>query len=409
MTAASEPRLPGLSIATACRACGGSDLRHVLSLGQTPLANSLLPLDSADDPLLYPLDLVRCGSCFLVQLQQIVDPATLFSDYVYFSSFSDAMLRHADEVAAELTESRGLDGRSLAVEIASNDGYLLKFFQQRGVPVLGVEPAQNIARVANEAGIPTIAEFFDSDLARRLAGEGRCADVVIGNNVLAHVPDLNGFLDGVRQLLRPDGVAIFEVPYLKDMLDNLEFDTIYHEHGCYFSLSALDTLFRRHDLSIKDVRRLPIHGGSLQLHVAPSGCAISPRVNNLGWEEVEWDVGGDTVYEQFARSVGELKAHLLELLDQLKSQGRRIAAYGAAAKGVTLTSYCGIDGRYLDFVVDRSPHKQGLLFPVGKLPIDAPDRLVTERPDYALLLTWNFAAEIMEQQRAYREAGGRFI
>lgn len=381
-----------------------------MQLGTTPLANALVDPGKADAPR-YPLDLVLCQSCALYQLGEIVDPEKLFAEYVYFSSFSDALLKHSAATVATLMESERLGADSLVVEIASNDGYLLQYFKERGVPVLGIEPARNIAKVAVEQrGIPTISRFFGVELAEELAARGTKADLVLGNNVLAHVPDLNGFARGVRRVLKATGVAAFEVPYLKDMLDHAEFDTIYHEHQCYFSLTALDALFRRHDLTLYDVRRLPIHGGSMRVYVAPAGTRKrTATAQSLLTDEAAWGVATREPYELFAGRVEQLKRELRSLLARLKSGGHRIGAYGAAAKGVTLLASCGIGAETIDFVVDRSTYKQGRGFPVDGLPIFPPEELVARRPDYALLLTWNFAAEILQQQAAYTAAGGRFI
>jgi SAM-dependent methyltransferase len=340
-----------------------------------------------------------------------VSPSRLFSEYAYFSSFSETMLGHAEELARQLIARETLGSDSLVVELASNDGYLLQFFQRQGLPVLGVEPAQNIARYAEqEKGIPTIARFFSEELARAMVAEGRRAQVVIGNNVLAHVPDLNDFVRGVRHLLAPGGIAVFEVPYIKDMLDGTEFDTIYHEHGCYFSLTALRALFERSGMHVVDVERIAIHGGSIRVSAAHAGSrGVSERVDDLLHEEQAWAVDGPEPYAHFARAVHDLKARLLDLLSAIRDGGERIAAYGAAAKGVTLLSFCGIGAQYLEFVVDRSTHKQGKLFPVGGLPIYAPAALLERRPTYALLLTWNFADEILRQQSEYIARGGQFI
>jgi SAM-dependent methyltransferase len=385
-------------------------LRQVLSLGRTPLANSLLPAEGGTLPT-YPLDLVRCTTCSLVQLAQIVAPDVLFSDYVYFSSNSETMLRHAESMVEQLVRREQLGQDSLAVELASNDGYLLQYFKQRGIPVLGIEPAANIARVAEmEKGIPTLAAFFGREVAEDLVRKSTCADVIIGNNVLAHVPDLNGFISGVATLLKSSGVAVFEVPYVRDMLDNVEFDTIYHEHQCYYSLTALQQAFSRHSLDVVDVERMAIHGGSVRVSVAPRGQREpSTRVGALVAEEHGWGVLDDAPYVRFAEAVARLKDQLRGLLDQLKSSGARLAAYGAAAKGVTLASYCGIGANYLDFVVDRSPHKQGRRFPVDGLAILPPAALIENKPAYALLFTWNFADEILRQQADYQAAGGRFV
>jgi hypothetical protein len=392
-----------LTRVTRCRSCGAGELSPVLDLGETPLANDL-PAPGDPDPARYPLTLRLCAACSLLQIGEIVSPERLFSDYLYFSSFSDTMLRHAEGMVDALALPRG----ARLVEIASNDGYLLKFGKQRGMEVLGVEPAANVARVAEERGIPTLVEFFGRRLAERLVAEGKAADAIVGNNVLAHVPEPNDFAAGVATLLERDGVAQFEVPYAKEMLDKVEFDTIYHEHQCYFSVTALAALFGRHGLRVVDVERFPIHGGSIRVSLRHHG-EPSARAAAMLADEQRWGVASPEPYRAFAARVGELRDRLNALLTELKAGGARIAAYGAAAKGVTLTSYCGIGADTLEFVADRSTHKQGRQFPVGRIPILPPDALLERRPDYALLLTWNFADEILAQQAAYRAAGGRFV
>ncbi len=393
-----------------CRSCGADGLTTILSLGRTPLANSLLTAEQLDRPEpTYPLELAFCPSCALVQITETIPPEELFRDYLYFSSFSDTMLRHARALAERMVEQRSLDGKSLVVEVASNDGYLLQFYRERGVRVLGIEPALNVARVAEEErGIPTLTEFFGDALARRLADEGRRADVLHAHNVLAHVADLNGFVRGIAVVLGEGGVAVIEVPYVKDMVDRCEFDTIYHEHLCYFSLTALRRLFGRHGLEVVDVERVPVHGGSLRLLVEREG-RPSEAVESLLAEESRFGAHDLEFYSGFARRVEELKTSLVGLLQDLKAQGKRVAAYGAAAKGSTLLNVCGIGRETLDFVVDRSTVKQGLFMPGVRLPIHAPERLLEEMPDYLLLLAWNLADEIMAQQGAYRRRGGRFI
>lgn len=394
-----------------CRSCNADGLIPVLDLGRTPLANSLLTTEQLDLPEDdYPLEVVFCPACTLVQITETVPPEILFRDYLYFSSFSDTMLSHAEALVNQVLAERQLDGRSLAVEIASNDGYLLQFYKRRGVPVLGIEPARNVAHVAEqERGIRTISEFFGEALARGLVERGECADVLHANNVLAHVADLNDFVIGVRNLLKPEGVAIIEVPYVKDLLDRCEFDTIYHEHLCYFSLTALDVLFRRHELQITAVERIAIHGGSLRITAGHKGSSRNREVDMLLEEEQRWGVAGAQFYRSFAARVERLKNDLGGLLAEAKSKGARIAAYGAAAKGSTLLNYFKIGRETIDFIADRSIYKQGRYFPGVHIPIVETDRLLTEMPDYVLLLTWNFAAEILEQQAEYRRRGGRFI
>jgi SAM-dependent methyltransferase len=390
----------------------------ILSLGRTPLANSLLTAQQLSSPEeTYPLDLVFCPACSLVQIPQTVPPEKLFREYLYFSSFSDTMLNHAQTLAERMTKARGLDQQSLVVEIASNDGYLLQYYKRAGVRVLGIEPATNIARVAREErGITTLCEFFGADLAARLKADGSRADVVHAHNVLAHVADLNGFVSGLQLLLKDDGVAIIEVPYVKEMIDHCEFDTIYHEHLCYFSLTALEQLFRRHGLSIGDVEVLPIHGGSLRLFVLQEAARSaedngkgSSRVSQMLAEEERWGVGKADFYQGFAMKVDSLRRQLVQMLADLKAGGKNIAAYGASAKGSTLLNYFGIGREIIDFVTDRSPIKQGLYTPGTHLPIYGPEKLLQAMPDYVLLLTWNFATEILAQQSEYRRRGGRFI
>ncbi len=400
-----------MSTIRACRACDGERLTLVLSLGETPLANALVdPARRGEPEPRYPLDLVLCEGCSLLQITETVPPEILFRDYRYFSSFSDTMLRHAKAIADRLVDERKLRGSSLAAEIASNDGYLLKNYVARGVPVLGIEPARNVAKVAEEGGVRTIAEFFGKDLGAELAGKGMRADVLHANNVMAHVPDIRGVLAGVHAFLKDDGVFVMESPYVKPMLDHCEFDTIYHEHLFYWSLTALGAVARRTGLEVVDVEHLPIHGGSVRVFMQREGVSRpSAAVTTLLAEEQAWGVGRAEAYRPFAERVGRLKEELVALVRRLKAEGKTIAAYGAAAKGSTLLNHFGIGSDVIDFVADRSTHKQGRLMPGVGIPIVAPDELVKRRPDYCLLLTWNFAGEILAQQQTYRDAGGKFI
>ena len=399
------------TVIKACRSCGSSHLAPVLSLGAMPLANALVPVgrEAEEDPR-FPLDLVFCAGCSLLQITETVSPEILFRDYRYFSSFSDTMVKHARAIATRMKESLGLGPGSLAAEIASNDGYLLKGYVDLDVPVLGIEPARNIAKLAEEKGVRTIAEFFGKDLAVRLASEGKRADVLHANNVMAHVPDINGVVAGVAAFLAPGGVFVTESPHVVPMIDHVEFDTIYHEHLFYYSLTAQKGLYERHGLAIADVEQLPIHGGSIRTFVKHADAAKpTDAVKRLLDEEAAWGVATIDAYRTFAERVGRLGVELTTRLRELKKQGKTIAAYGAAAKGTTLLNHFGIGKELIDYVVDRSTEKQGRLVPGVRLPIIAPSALFEKRPDVTLLLTWNFADEILAQQKAYRDAGGKFI
>ena len=396
---------------TSCRACGTSTLEPVLSLGKTPLANALLTKEDLSKPEpAFPLELVFCSSCTLVQITEEVPPETMFGEYLYFSSFSDTMLKHAEAIATRLVKEQELDAKSLVVEVASNDGYLLQYYAKAGVPVLGVEPARNIAKVAEERGIRTLCRFFGSEVAAELRAKGELADVIHANNVLAHVPDLNGVVGGFGTLLKDDGIAVIEAPYVRDLVEHCEFDTIYHEHLCYFSLTALDRLMARHALVVHDVERLAIHGGSLRIFVSKkSAYERSARVTALLEEEKALGIDKLPFYAGFASRVNGLKTELVSVLKDLKAKGARVAAYGAAAKGATLVNFFGIGSDLVDFVVDRSTYKQGRYMPGARIPILPPEALLEKKPDYCLLLAWNFADEILAQQKAYRDAGGKFI
>lgn len=383
----------------------------LLDLGVQPLANNLLlPSDLQRPEPRFPLRLAVCRSCWLLQIVDLVPPVELFSEYLYFSSFSDFMLRHAREAAQKYIKDYDFGKKSLVIEIASNDGYLLRNFVEAGVPCLGIEPAANIAKVARDNGVETMVEFFGLKLAQRLASENRFADLVLGNNVFAHAPDTNDFVGGIRAILKPGGRAILEFPYAGDFIDHAEFDTIYHEHVFYFSLTALKPLFARHGLVIYHVERLPIHGGSLRIFACPVGQEdVQPSVMNLEDEEEGKGFNTLTYYQGFSQRVLALRDNLRKFLQQLKAQGKTIAAYGASAKGSTLLNFFGLGGDVLDFVADRSTYKQGRLTPGTHLPILPPESLRERNPHYTLLLTWNFAEEILAQQAEYRRNGGKFI
>jgi SAM-dependent methyltransferase len=401
------------STIVACRSCASADLVPILSLGCTPLANSLLTREQISQPeTTYPLELIFCSDCALLQLTETVSPELLFRDYLYFSSFSETFLDHARTIVERITRSRILDANNRVIEVASNDGYLLQFYKDAGIDVLGIEPARNIARVAEEQRqIPTISEFFGSKLAARLKAEQKQADVIHANNVLAHVSDLNDFVGGLALLLKDEGVAIIEVPYVRELIEHCEFDTVYHEHLSYFSLTSLTSLFERHGLRIVDVECLAIHGGSLRLFLqkVAEASTVSRVVQNLLNQEKKLGMDKAEFYLEFKKRVEGLRKDLLTLLQRLKTEGATIAAYGASAKGSTLLNYFGIGSNFLDFVVDRSTVKQGLFTPGTHLPIYGPEKLLELKPDNVLLLTWNFADEILTQQKEYRRRGGRFI
>jgi SAM-dependent methyltransferase len=395
---------------TQCRSCGHSPLDPVLSLGETPLANSLLDAASLEKPEpRYPLDVVFCPHCALVQITVSVPPEEMFTEYAYFSSFADTVVENARVLVERLVRERGFGPGNVAMEIASNDGYLLKNYKAAGVDVLGIDPARNVAEVAIENGIPTRAEFFGREFARTLVNEGLHADVLHANNVMAHVPDVNGVVAGIATVLDDRGIAVVETPYVREMVDHLEFDTIYHEHLFYYSLSSFDALLRRNGLAAVDVERIPIHGGTIRVTAAHAGTKVGDAVTDLLTEEQELGMTKIDYYRDFAARVDALCDELRDLLLGLKRDGKRIAAYGAAAKGATLLNRIEVGAETIDFVVDRNVHKQGRYMPGVHIPIVDPSRLLDDMPDYVLLLAWNFADEVMAQQSEYRDRGGQFV
>ena len=393
-----------------CRSCGSTELSIFLSLGNLPLSDGFLEARQlVDNEPRYPLDVAFCATCSLVQILETVPPEELFgADYPYFSSFTDTLLRHSEANVKERIAERKLGSGSLVVELASNDGYLLQYYQADGVPVLGIDPAPGPVAAARTKGIETLQAFFGLDFAKQLAAEGRRADVIHANNVLAHVADTNGFVAGIATLLKDNGVAVIECPYVKDLIEHGEFDTIYHEHLCYFSVTALRALFRRHGLYITRVVPLTIHGGSLRVFVEKQN---RPEQSVHEYIESEQRLGLDRLdyYADFSNRVNQIRTELNELLQGLKERKARIVGYGAAAKGTIMLNYVGIGQETLDFVADRNTHKQGRYIPGVRLPIASPERVLAEQPDYVLILPWNFKDEIMAQQAEYRRRGGKFI
>ena len=393
--------------APACRFCS-APLRHSFAnLGATPLANSYLDDPQASERL-FPLHAFVCAECLLVQLPAVASPEEIFSDYAYFASYSSSWVEHARRYVESAVDRFGLDSSSRVVELASNDGYLLQFLVERGIPALGVEPASNVARAAAERGIPTVVRFFGRDVAEELRADG-AADLVIANNVLAHVPDLNDFVGGIAVLLAPDGTATLEFPHLLRLIEATEFDTIYHEHFSYLSLGTVERVFAAHGLEIFDVDELPTHGGSLRIYVRHRNGEPEDSVEDLRRRELDAGLADLATYERFEERVRESKRSLLEFLIAAKRNGGSIAGYGAAAKGNTLLNYCGVGTDFVDYVADRSPHKQGRFLPGTRIPIVAPERIDETRPDYVLVLPWNLVDEIEEQLAHVRAWGCRFV
>jgi len=393
-----------------CRSCDQDELEIFLDLGLKPPSDRILTKEmlKQTEPY-YPLEVAFCPHCTLVQILETVPPEDLFTDgYEYYSSFIPSLLKHSRENVLNLINSRKLDDDSFIIELASNDGYLLKNYVEKGIPVLGIDPAPGQAKAAEKASVPTLNAFFTAELARKLRDDGKQADVVHANNVLAHVADTNGFVEGIRILLKKNGVAVIEVPYIKELIDHCEFDTIYHEHLCYFSVTALDYLFRRHSLFLNEVKKIPIHGGSLRLYVEPKE-DVGKSVIKMLADEADQKMDQIVYYQNFSENVIHLKNKLYELLQNLKAKGNKIAAYGAAAKGTMMINYVDVGNNLIDFVVDRNIYKHGKYMPGKHLPIFGTEKLVEEIPDYVLILAWNFSEEIMEQQREYQEKGGRFI
>ncbi len=395
-----------------CRFCGAGLEVSFADLGMTPPSNAYLrPEDLGRAESFYPLHAYVCSHCYLVQLEQFQSPAEIFGDYAYFSSYSESWLAHARRYAEMAVARFDLGGASQVIEIASNDGYLLQYFLQAGVPVLGVEPAANVAAVASGRGIQTLVRFFGVETARALAAEGRQADLLIGNNVLAHVPDINDFVAGLAIALKPAGTITMEFPHLLQLIRNAQFDTIYHEHFSYLSFAAVERIFAAHGLELYDVTELPTHGGSLRIFARHRGAAgpVAHAVGEMRARERAAGIEEVATYRGFAERVKTVKRGLLSFLIEAKFAGKRVAAYGAAAKGNTLLNYCGIRGDFVDYVVDLSPHKQGLYLPGTHIAVRHPDHVAETRPDYLLILPWNLKDEIMAQMAHVRGWGGKFV
>ena len=403
-----DPDVP----ARACRLCGRPLTRLVVDLGMSPLCESFLGADQLDEmEPFYPLRVFVCDACWLVQLAEYVSPREIFSEYAYFSSFSDSWLEHARRYADAMTDRLELGPSSLVVELGSNDGYLLRHFLPRGVPVLGVEPAENIAAKAREGGVETIVRFFGADVARELREQGRAADLLVVNNVLAQVPALNDFLQGARLLLKPEGLLTIEFPHLLRTLEDNQFDQIYHEHFSYFSLLSAQAALRAHGLVVADVEELPTHGGSLRLHVrhAETGATPSPRVEHLLRREREAHLDSPAGYLGITPRVEQSKRDMLAFLVEARREGRSVAGYGAPGKATTFLNYCGIRTDLLAYTVDRNPYKHGRYTPGTRIPIHDPARLRETRPDYVWILPWNLRDEIAAQLAYVREWGGRLV
>ncbi len=396
-----------------CRFCNTPLHFTMVDLGMSPLCESYLDTDQLNqmEPF-YPLHVYVCDQCYLVQLEEYVNPEHIFSEYAYFSSYADSWLKHVKKYTQQMIQRFGLNSNSLIIEVASNDGYLLQYFVEAGIPCLGIEPAANVAKVATERGVPTLVEFFGETSATKLADAGKPADLIAGNNVLAQVPDLNDFIKGLKILLKPEGVITIEFPHLMRLMAENQFDTIYHEHFSYFSLISVEKIFSAHGLVLFDVEELPTHGGSLRIYARHDNDLTKPVSERVvGLRERELQAGFDrmSTYANFGEQVKETKRKLLDFLIQARREGKQVVGYGAPGKGNTLLNYCGIRTDFLDYTVDRNPYKQGKFLPGTHIPIFHPDRIMETRPDYILILPWNFKDEIMEQLDFAKEWGAKFV
>ena len=396
-----------------CRFCNKPLTNIFVDLGITPLSNSFLKKEMLGDlEKKYPLCTYVCSNCFLVQLPEFEKPENIFEEYAYFSSYSSTWLQHAHDYVNMMIKKFGFDKKKLVVEIASNDGYLLQYFKEKDIPILGIEPAVNVAKVAKEKGIPTITKFFSVNTANELEEEGKKADLIIGNNVLAHVPNLNDFVKGLKILLKPSGIITLEFPHLQQLIQKNQFDTIYHEHFSYFSLITVEKIFSFHELTIFDVEEISTHGGSLRIYVKHSeydDILINEKVSILLEKEKQYGLENINTYTNFIKNVDVIKKKINEFFIDAKNSGKKIVCYGAAAKGNTLLNYCNIGNNFIDYVVDQNPYKQGLFLPGTHIPIKSPDEIQKTKPDYVVIIPWNLKDEIMEQMKYIRDWGGKFV
>lgn len=396
-----------------CRFCGNHLKHSFCDLGMSPLSNSYLKHEdlTKNEPF-YPLHAFVCDKCFLVQLEEFETPDQIFSDYAYFSSYSKSWLKHAENYVKTMIDRFGFNSSSQVIEIASNDGYLLRYFHEKKVPVLGIEPAVNVAAVAQAAGISTLTKFFGVKTAKELVNNGIHADLLLGNNVLAHVPDLNDFVGGMKLVLAPNGIITMEFPHLLRLMEETQFDTIYHEHFSYFSFLTVERVFAKHGLTLFNVEELPTHGGSLRIygkHLEDLSKEISPRVNELKQRETTYGLDQLKTYQTFQTKVVKTRESLLQFLKTAKEQGKSVVGYGAPAKGNTLLNYCEVGKEFIDYTVDLSPHKQGRFLPGSHLPIHSPEMIGRTKPDYLLILPWNLKEEIMQQMASIKDWGGKFV
>ncbi len=396
-----------------CRFCNESLTNIFADLGSSPLSNAFLTKEMLSNlEKIYPLCAYVCDNCFLVQLPEFEKPENIFEDYVYFSSYSSTWLHHAENYVNMMIERFGFNERNQIIEIASNDGYLLQFFKKKNIPILGIEPAVNVAKVAKEKGIPTLTKFFSVNTANELKKESTLADLIIGNNVLAHVPDLNDFVKGLKILLKPTGIITLEFPHILQLIQKNQFDTIYHEHFSYFSLLTAQKIFSFHGLTIFDAEEIPTHGGSLRIYLKHSeseNISINQKVDILLKKEKQFGLEDISTYKNFTKNVKEIKEKIQEFFITAKKSGKKIVCYGAAAKGNTMLNYCKIGNEFIDYVVDQNPHKQKLFLPGTHIPIKNPDEIQKTKPDYVVIIPWNLKEEIMEQMKYIRDWGGKFM